>query len=137
MLGQKADSQALAIHGPSIATETAELAETQPQVAKVIDLWAAVGPYAGILTATLPLVLQLAVNHGKLPKSLSGQFGVTDPAVLEAQADASMARKAAEMLEEQNRARREAQEQLTRAQQAFAEAQRQTNPETPEGAHAA
>lgn len=125
MVGQAADSQAMATHGPKIAVETAKLAESNEQVAKVADWLGMVGPYAGMLTSVLPLILQIAVNHGRVP---AGVMGTTSPAVLQAQAEANLARKAADMLEEQNRASAEAAEQLARAQAAYAEAQAQQAP---------
>lgn len=119
MLGQGADSQALTMHGPGIALETAKLAETNEKIAKAADWLDQVGPYAGLLTAVLPLILQLAVNHDRMP---AGIMGTTTPDVLQAQAQANAARAAATMLEAQNEARRDAQEQIARAQAAFAEA---------------
>src|SRR5882757_7282010 len=65
MTGQHADAQAFAMHGPNIAPEIAAIAEDYDKVGEAIDKLVAVGPFAGLLTAVLPLALQLAVNHGR------------------------------------------------------------------------
>lgn len=79
MLGQHADAGAIATHGPNIARETAGVAETNESFGKTLDYLTAVGPYAGLLTAVMPLGLQIAVNHGKLPAEPLSQFGVVAP----------------------------------------------------------
>lgn len=67
---------------PGIARAVSNLAHEYPQVAAALDKLAAVGPVGDVISATLPLVVQLVVNHGKLPLSVGAKLGATDPAVI-------------------------------------------------------
>jgi len=116
-LGQVRDAAAIAHHWPNVADETAKLAETNAQVAKIADYLCAVGPLAGIITASIPLALQIMVNHNKLPMSPAlMQFGVVDGETLEMQAKAEAARQQAEM-------QRQMMEQRAAAEKAMREAE--------------
>jgi hypothetical protein len=82
--GQYADAGAFHLHWPKLAEETAELAESNESVARIVDYICSAGPYAGILTAALTFGLQLAVNHGKIdPDKASGMGGIVNPQLLE------------------------------------------------------
>lgn len=61
------DSAALTLHAPNIAEALDQAARDNPTVAAVLDRVLAVGPYGALLGAVLPLALQLAANHGKVP----------------------------------------------------------------------
>ncbi len=114
MAHQVADGAAIAEHGPNIAHETALLAENNASFAKVIDYITAIGPYAGLLTACLPLILQVAVNHKRLPAEPLAQFGVVSPETLTAKLAAQAAVNQARMMEEAREAEREANEAMAR-----------------------
>lgn len=85
VFGKLADAGAIGLHLPRMAMEAGRLADSNPAVAKFVDPLIAAGPYTALLAASLPLVLQLAVNHGKLPVEAVISMGVVPPAVLEMQ----------------------------------------------------
>jgi uncharacterized protein with beta-barrel porin domain len=114
---QPADAGAVATHGPNIARETANIAENNDNFAKTIDYITAVGPYAGLLTAVMPLVLQIMVNHNKLPAEPLSAFGVMHPDALTAQAQAKAMHQQAEIMQAQQEAMAEIDEMM-RAQEA-------------------
>jgi hypothetical protein len=70
-----ADAGALDMHGPPVCHEIAVLAEDSEPIANICDRLNTVGPYAALLTATLPLVMQMLVNHGKMDAGVAGGFG--------------------------------------------------------------
>jgi hypothetical protein len=76
------------MHWPNVAEEVAKLADSQPAIAKFVDPLLQVGPYAGLITAVLPMVLQLMVNHGV---SQPGIMGTVPKNALAAQMEASLA----------------------------------------------
>lgn len=98
MAGQYADAGAFSKHGPTISDEAAKLAETNESFAKTLDYITAIGPYAGLLTAVVPFVLQILVNHHRLPAEPLQQLGVDNPAVMEAKMKADMLKQAREAL---------------------------------------
>jgi hypothetical protein len=83
MRGQYADAGAINEHSPNIAREVASIANTNEQVAKLIDSFGSVGPYSGLLMAVLPLALQLAANHGRIDAEKVAALDVKSPAQLE------------------------------------------------------
>jgi hypothetical protein len=104
-----ADAGAIALHKDAIALETAKVADANEKVAALIDKLTSVGPYAGLLTAVLPLALQLAANHGRIDATKTGGLmGIQTPEVLAAQIRAEMDNKKAEFLREQELAARRA-----------------------------
>lgn len=67
------DSAAIIMHGESVATAFGDLAANDPRVARGID-WITSGtnnPYAAVLSATLPLALQVLRNHEPVAESES------------------------------------------------------------------
>jgi hypothetical protein len=80
---QFADAQAVGMHTPPIATEMARIAETNEQWGKWLDYFSMTGPYAGLVKASLPLMLQLMANHGTIPAEAGAALGVVSPKVLE------------------------------------------------------
>lgn len=119
MTGQHADAAAFGTHGPKIAPEVAAIAEDYERVGDVIDKLIAVGPYAGLLTAVLPLALQLAVNHGRGNAAVFADFGVVSKETLEAQGQAAALRQATIAIE----AQRHAEAEFVAAQRAAMRAQ--------------
>jgi hypothetical protein len=92
MRGNYADAGAVSAHGPKVAKELVLLGKTNEPVGKVLDMLAQAGPYTGIIFATLPLLAQLAVNHGRIEASkVSGIPGVKPKDVLEKQVKAELA----------------------------------------------
>jgi hypothetical protein len=94
-----ADAGAIQIHGPNVARETASLADQDERIGKGLDYLISAGPYAGLLTALLPLGMQIAANHGRIDaKAASGLGGVMPPEMLEARVKADMAKMKAEFV---------------------------------------
>jgi hypothetical protein len=73
-----ADSVTLQVHGEHVANAAAELAETDPRWAAAIEKIATFGPYGAFFGAALPMVAQLATNHGA-PVTLTQMFGAQEP----------------------------------------------------------
>lgn len=71
-----ADAAAMEMHLPPIAGALGELAQTRPEVAAMLDRLMVAGPYTALVSATLPLGLQLAANHGLVKP---GVFGTVPP----------------------------------------------------------
>ena len=95
MVKQLPDSAAISEHGDNVSIECAKLAETDERFANVIDKLTSVGPYAGLMTAIMPLMVQLAVNHKRME---AGALGTVEPEVLAAKVKADMAEKRTEYL---------------------------------------
>lgn len=102
---QYADAAAFSLHWPNISKEVAKLAESQEQVAKLIDPLIQVGPYTGLITALLPFVMQLAVNHRMVA---AGALGTVPAQSLSAQMETAMVRAELEALKTQRDAEHEA-----------------------------
>ncbi len=101
MRGQYADAGAVSIHGPKVAKELVLLGKSSEPVGKALDLLAQAGPYTGIIFATLPLLAQLAVNHGRIESSkVSGIPGVKSREALENQVKAELAEEELRQLQE-------------------------------------
>jgi hypothetical protein len=109
--GQHADAGALGEHGPAISHELAALSEKNSKVAAFIDSLTEAGPYAGLVIAVMPLVLQILANH-KIVKGDLSAAGVIAPEVLEAQVKTELARKQAAAIIAQH----EAEDQLQHLQ---------------------
>lgn len=80
-----ADSAAVGMHAPAIAQALHDLAVDRPEVAAVLDRLMAVGPYGALITALLPLVVQLGHNHGVVAESVATGLGAVPRRVLLAQ----------------------------------------------------
>jgi hypothetical protein len=122
--GQPADAGALGKYGPGIAHEAASLAESNDGMAKAIDYITEAGPYAGLLTAAMPLVLQLLANHKVMKAEHLAGAGVVPPEALAAEVKADMARQQIQA----QRAQAEAEQEL--AAMARENAQRQAEAAT-------
>jgi hypothetical protein len=112
MTGNYADAAAIGIHAPNIGGEVVNLADQNETIAKGVDFLLEAGPYAGLIAATLPLVVQILANHRKVPADKIP--GVLPPEALEAKMRAEIAKEAA-------RVTREAQDAIREAQQAEAD----------------
>lgn len=85
---QYADVGAIQLHWPNVSQEIAKLADSNEQVAKIIDPLMQVGPYAGLITAVMPFAVQILVNHGRVT---AGAGGSVSPTTLSSQVEASLA----------------------------------------------
>jgi hypothetical protein len=109
LTGQYADAAAIGRYWQPVASELATVAGQYESIAKPVDILIQVGPFAALLTAVMPLAMQIAANHRMVDASrLYGQ-GVVSPEVLEAQMKAEMAQMQAEAMMAQKRAMMEAQ----------------------------
>lgn len=80
---QFADAQAVGMHTPAIAEEAAKIADQNETWGKWLDYFSMSGPYAGLVRATLPLMLQIMANHGTIPAEAGSALGVVSPKTLE------------------------------------------------------
>lgn len=69
------DSAAIAMHAPNIAEALNTIAAERPEVAAALDRVLSVGPYGLLIGAVIPLVAQIAANHGKLPDGVAAGMG--------------------------------------------------------------
>lgn len=74
-----ADAAAVTIHAEPISEAVDHIAQEQPQVAAVLERLTKAGPYAVLISALTPLVMQLAVNHKALPLEVGSRVGAHDP----------------------------------------------------------
>lgn len=78
-----ADAATLNGYAPGIAGALNDLAQDNHQVASILDRALQVGPYSALIMATMPMVAQLARNHGVLPAGIAGALGAShEPADL-------------------------------------------------------
>lgn len=80
--GKWADAGAINTYGPGVTTETVKLADKYESVGKSIDALAQVSPFAGLIAAVTPLVIQLAANHKMISPAQAGAMGATNPDAL-------------------------------------------------------
>ena len=110
MTNQYADAAAIGQHFQPIAIELANIADANEAIAKPIDFLIEIGPYGALVTAVLPLALQLAANHGLLNANAMLGQGVVPPDVLESKMKAQVAQMQAIAMREQQEAMRQARE---------------------------
>jgi len=91
------DAAAITEHWPAVADALDETAQDNAQLAAVLDRIVAVGPYGALLTAAMPLLAQLAVNHG-VPAPALARFGAVPVELLMARVRVKARREGAEML---------------------------------------
>lgn len=101
---QFADAGAVSLHGPKLMEEIAELAEANSKIAEGIDRLISVGPYAGLVAAGMPLILQFMVNHGAIQ---AGIGGTVSGKVLDAQVKTELMKQEQEALRRQREAESE------------------------------
>jgi len=105
-LKQYPDVGAINLHWPKISEEIAKIADQEEAVAKIIDPLLQVGPYAGLIAAVLPLVIQIGVNHNRVSP---GAMGTVPGSALGSQIEAALAQQELEALQIQLQAEQEAQ----------------------------
>lgn len=82
---QHADAGAVYKFWPDVAVESAKIADDNPKFGEFLDSLTAVGPYAGLITAALPLVMQVMVNHDKMDVTNVANLGCVSKETLRAQ----------------------------------------------------
>lgn len=102
---QFADAGAVGLYWPKIAQEIANLADSQEQVAGLVDPLLKIGPYTALVAAVLPFCVQIAVNHGRMS---AGAMGTVPATMLSAQVETQLAQQELEALRAQAEAEREA-----------------------------
>jgi hypothetical protein len=109
-----ADAGAVDMHARPIAHEIAVLASEDEKIATIVDRITALGPYAALIGAVMPLALQLMVNHDRIKADAAGMLGgkVMSKEALAAKVEADIAKAKAAFLREA----REAQEEAAQAQ---------------------
>lgn len=101
MKGWFADAGAIAAHGPKFASEMALVAESDEHVATWLDYLTQSGPWLGATKALLPLILQLAANHGRIDATkLPPDAGILEPKLLEERVRAEMRNASARVMAE-------------------------------------
>lgn len=115
MARQFADAAALGIHGTPVVDEVVKLGKTNESVGKGIEYLDAVGPYAGLITAMMPLIFQVLANHGRIPAGTVP--GILPPDVLEAKMKAELTLAAAQAMAEATAVQAEADRVMSEAQQ--------------------
>lgn len=86
MMGnQWADAGAISQHGPNVSKEAAALSLKYEKVGNALDALANVSPFANLIGAVMPMVMQIAANHKMVPAQALAGIGVKDPGVLESQ----------------------------------------------------
>jgi hypothetical protein len=79
------DAAAVAMHGPDIAEALNAIAANRPEVAAALDRVLSIGPYGLLIGAVIPLIAQVATNHGKLPEAVAVGMGAIPREALAAQ----------------------------------------------------
>lgn len=110
MTGQFADAMTIAKFFPPVSMELANIAEEYESVAAPIDFLIKIGPFGALITAVLPLALQIATNHGAVDASTAAGLGVLPPEILATQMKTEMMRSQAEIIRAQNEAQKAANE---------------------------
>lgn len=95
--GKWADAGAINTHGPGITTETVKLADKYDSIGKSIDALAQVSPFAGLVAAVSPLLIQLAANHKMISPTQGAALGATDPESLAQQMQIQAQRQAIQL----------------------------------------
>ena len=86
MMGnQWADAGAISLHGPNVSKEAAALSLKYEKVGNALDALANVSPFANLIGAVMPMVMQIAANHKMVPAQALAGVGAKDPGVLESQ----------------------------------------------------
>lgn len=71
------DAITIVEHTPTIAQAVNTIAQEDTRVAKVLDKITKVTPYGALISALVPLALQIAANHKKIPAI--PQMGIVAP----------------------------------------------------------
>lgn len=69
------DAVAVTDHAPRIAEAVQVTADNDPKFAAAMDKLLSAGPYAALISATVPMVVQMLGNHGKVPPEVVKGMG--------------------------------------------------------------
>jgi hypothetical protein len=69
-----ADACAIIVHTPSLSESIADLAQQDSRVAAILDKLLEIGPYGALLSAVMPLVVQILANHGIIKPGAMGSM---------------------------------------------------------------
>lgn len=69
------DAIAVTDHAPSIAEAVQVTADNDPKFATAMDRILSVGPYAALISATVPMVMQILHNHDVVPAEIVKGMG--------------------------------------------------------------
>jgi len=119
MTGQFADAGAVKMYSPGIAYQAAAIADDHDSFANFLDQAEVAAPYIALATATIPLLLQLGANHGRVNVEKASGMGVVAPELLETQMRHEMTRVQHEAMKRQ----REMDESLRREMEEMAREQ--------------
>jgi hypothetical protein len=78
------DAWALTQHAPNIVEALQVTSEVSPGLAGLLDRILSVGPWGLVITASLPLLVQVAANHRLIPGMVADALGAEDPAKIRA-----------------------------------------------------
>lgn len=78
------DAWALTQHAPNIVEALQVTSEVSPGLAGLLDRILSVGPWGLVITASLPLLVQVAANHKLIPGMVADALGAEDPAKIRA-----------------------------------------------------
>lgn len=70
-----ADSVAFSMHMPQLAQAISDLAADNPALQGVLERALQTGPYGALIAAAMPLVAQIALNHGILSPAIAAPMG--------------------------------------------------------------
>lgn len=73
-----ADAVVIEQSAPNIASAVSDLANERPEIAAVLDRILKAGPYGALLTAVVPMTVQILVNHKIIKPGLMGSKSVED-----------------------------------------------------------
>lgn len=74
-----ADAVAIVNATPDVASALNELAQTQPAIAAALDKILAVGPYGILISALIPMFVQILANHKVMPIEMAKGLGAQTP----------------------------------------------------------
>lgn len=69
------DAVAVMDHAPNIAEAVQVTADNDPKFAAAMDRILSAGPYAALISATVPMVMQILHNHGQVPGEIVKGMG--------------------------------------------------------------
>jgi len=122
-LGQYADAATFEMHGGTLATEVAALADKSESLARRLDNLGTIAPYAGLATVCFSIGAQLATNHKMIPLNAGMAFGAVPPDVLDGEMRVKLTRQAMAMQDAQKQRERELRDELARREQELQEEQ--------------
>lgn len=75
MMVSPLDAGTVAHHAPGVIDAIQLTAEAEPKVAAALDRILSMGPYAVLVTALTPMLVEVGANHGWIPEGLAGGLG--------------------------------------------------------------